>query len=66
VVLCPDGIPLSKLYFFARPIAPICDPALTPTKCSAFISLDPAIVLYVRYPHLIRYRQAVGLSESCP
>jgi hypothetical protein len=25
----------------------------------------PAIVLYVRYPHLIRYRQAVGLSESC-
>jgi hypothetical protein len=48
------------------PIAPICDPALTPTKCSAFISLDPAIVLYVRYPHLIKYRQAVGLSESCP
>jgi len=47
-------------------IAPICDPALTPTKCSAFISLDQAIVLYVRYPHLIRCRQAVGLSESCP
>jgi len=36
------------------PIAPICDPALTPTKCSAFISLDQAIVLYVRYPHLIQ------------
>src|SRR6478752_10478449 len=49
-----------------RPHRPICDPALTPTKCSAFISLDPAIVLYVRYPHLIKYRQAVGLSESCP
>ena len=42
----PSGLPMK--------IAPICDPALTPTKCSAFISLDQAIVLYVRYPHLIR------------